>query len=252
VNQGNIPGPRPPVPGDINYNMAALNLDEAASAQTTVDESKIAESKTEEPKLKEAKTEGSKLDKTTTEEPKLSNAEKKKLAKAQKQAKRQARKVEVPGVPSSAAQVLKNDKTKQATNAAPSSSKPQAGNNQRDRSGSVSSSVTPASPQTDQVDKRVAMFKHLYPVQRNDTIVGVSKEVHQAVLAFGLQLSSYEITGSNARCIEMLQVFKPVSLILIPGFLDTSSSSLGHQSVQNPSRQLSRTPLHQPYPISTD
>jgi hypothetical protein len=165
------------------------------------------------PKLDNTKGKGPKLDDTTNEEPKLSNAEKKKLAKAQKQAKRQAQKAEAPGAPGISAQVPKNDKGKEAVIAVPSSSKLQGSSNQSDRGGSVTSSVTHASTQPDENDKRVAMFRHLYPVQRNDTIVGVSKEVHRAVLAFGLQLSSYEITGSNARCIEMLKVLKPVSLI---------------------------------------
>lgn len=216
--------------------------EEPKGDNTTIEESKLDNTKTEESKLEKtmadgskldnAMNEGSKLDNTkgkgakldnsTTEETKLSNAEKKKLAKAQKQAKRQAQKADAPGASAVSIQVPKKGKGKEAVVVVPSSSKLQASSNHSDRGGSVTGSVTQASTQPDENDKRVAMFSHLYPVQRNDTIVGVSKEVHRAVLAFGLQLSSYEITGSNARCIEMLKVLKPVSLVLIPNFLSSS------------------------------
>lgn len=48
------------------------------------------------------------------------------------------------------------------------------------------------------------------PDIRRYTIAGASKEVHPAVLALGLQISSYEVCGSTARCVAMLLAFKAV------------------------------------------
>ena len=59
-------------------------------------------------------------------------------------------------------------------------------------------------------DKRLPFFQHLYGHPRRHTIAGASKDVHPSVLALGLQLSSYEICGSNARCIATLLVLKEV------------------------------------------
>lgn len=57
-------------------------------------------------------------------------------------------------------------------------------------------------------NKQVELFSHLYSQPRRHTSDGVSKDVHPAVLALGFQLSSYEICGSSARCVAMLQAFK--------------------------------------------
>ena len=59
-------------------------------------------------------------------------------------------------------------------------------------------------------DKRVALLEHLYGPPRRTTIAGAAKDIHPSVLALGLQLSSYEICGSNARCVATLLVFKQV------------------------------------------
>lgn len=40
---------------------------------------------------------------------------------------------------------------------------------------------------------------------------GVNKEVHPAVLALGLQMSTFTVCGSNARCVAMLLAFKKVT-----------------------------------------
>lgn len=60
--------------------------------------------------------------------------------------------------------------------------------------------------------KEVGLFGHLYTQPKKYTIENVSKEVHPAVLALGLQMSSYVICGSNARCVAMLLAFKKVLL----------------------------------------
>jgi translation initiation factor eIF-2B subunit delta len=59
-------------------------------------------------------------------------------------------------------------------------------------------------------DKRVALFGHLYGQPRRTTVAGAGKDVHPAVLALGLQMSSYVVCGSNARCVATLLVFKRV------------------------------------------
>lgn len=61
--------------------------------------------------------------------------------------------------------------------------------------------------------KEVGLFGHLYSQPKKTTIENVSKEVHPAVLALGLQMSSYVICGSNARCVAMLLAFKKVPLL---------------------------------------
>ena len=58
--------------------------------------------------------------------------------------------------------------------------------------------------------KEVAMFSHLYGQSRKQTLEGSSREVHTAVLELGLQLSSYVICGSQARCVAMLLALKAV------------------------------------------
>jgi translation initiation factor eIF-2B subunit delta len=53
-------------------------------------------------------------------------------------------------------------------------------------------------------------FGHLYSQPRQYSMVGASKDVHPAVLALGLQYSSYVICGSTARMVAMLLAFKAV------------------------------------------
>jgi len=59
--------------------------------------------------------------------------------------------------------------------------------------------------------KEVAIFSHLYgQSSRKQTLEGSAREVHTAVLELGLQLSSYVICGSQARCVGMLLALKAV------------------------------------------
>ena len=78
---------------------------------------------------------------------------------------------------------------------------------------------TAAVPTSKKDSKRVALFSHLYGTPRRTSIAGAAKDVHPAVLALGLQMSSYTICGSNARCVATLLVFKRVieSYITPPG-----------------------------------
>lgn len=73
-------------------------------------------------------------------------------------------------------------------------------------------SVTSTGQEQKQENKKVALFSHLYGNPRRTSLVGAGKDVHPAVLALGLQMSSYLICGSNARCVATLLVFKKVSI----------------------------------------
>ncbi len=58
--------------------------------------------------------------------------------------------------------------------------------------------------------KEVALFGHLYGHPRRMSVAGAARDIHPAVLALGLQMSSYIICGSNARCVATLFCFKRV------------------------------------------
>lgn len=59
-------------------------------------------------------------------------------------------------------------------------------------------------------NRQVALFGHLYGHDRRTTLDHASKDVHPAVLALGLKMSSYAICGSTARCVAMLLAFRQV------------------------------------------
>lgn len=148
-------------------------------------------------------------------QPKLSGAELKKQKQLEKQAKRAAAKaVSAPVVPKghqrkpSAASLAQAKASKPTTSSQQKPTKPQPGG----PSSSGGKQATKPQKEKKQVEgwpKEIAMFRHL-SIQRRAAIEGATKDVHPAVVAFGLQLSSYEICGSTARCIGMLQCFKVV------------------------------------------
>ncbi|KAI5367727.1 Putative nagB/RpiA transferase, initiation factor 2B-like protein [Septoria linicola] len=79
----------------------------------------------------------------------------------------------------------------------------------RTRCGSQSAPKEPAKKVEKKTEsKNVELFSHLYTQPRRHNIDGASKDVHPAVLALGFQISSYEIAGSSARCVGMLNAFK--------------------------------------------
>lgn len=183
---------------------------------------------------------------TTTAAPKeLSNAEKKKLAKAEKAAKRAAaRDGPDSGTPTpangaaiaqSAAQTAiekgKGPVQPSTQKAGPSQSQPQKQSAPTQASKQRRQSVAVAGIQARELPERlrrgsksgiatadikkgpvkeVAFFSHLYGQPRKHTVEGSAKEVHPAILELGLQLSSYVICGSQARCIAMLLALKCV------------------------------------------
>lgn len=61
--------------------------------------------------------------------------------------------------------------------------------------------------------KGTSLFAHLpqYTAPSpNKLHSGFSIDIHRAILEFGLKQVAGEITGSNARCVAMLEAFKEV------------------------------------------
>ena len=164
-----------------------------------------------------------------TAESKLSGAELKKRQKAEKAARREREKAErvtaggasTGQTASTNAQSGRNDppkkgkpaqqdqKTQQQDKAHP----PRRGSgttpaSQKLAIRSVQSSSPATMPKKDSL-KEVGLFGHLYGQSRRQTLHPTPpKEVHPSVLSLGLQMSSYTICGSNARCVAMLLAFK--------------------------------------------
>lgn len=171
-------------------------------------------------------------------EPKLSGAELKKRAKAEKAAKREREKAERAAQTGQAGSSASGGPQGAGKPDGASGQKQQGGQSQKDgkiqhrRANSQSAHMHPLplrrrgsnvglvkEKEPKKVNKEVGLFGHLYSQPRRDTIEGVSKEVHPAVLALGFQMSSYQVCGSNARCVAMLLAFKKVCLTIsiLPG-----------------------------------
>lgn len=175
------------------------------------------------------------------ETPQLSGAELKKRAKAEKAAKRAAEKAAKPSAPAQQPQ-QKDGRQKSKESKAPAVQQANgeasrgAGAQQQHhkRTGSVNAASLVQRPalgatkrrpsqggpvkevekkKVESKQREVAVFGHLYGQPRRHSIEGAAKEVHPAVLALGLQMSSYVVCGSNARCVAMLLAFKSVSLL---------------------------------------
>lgn len=150
---------------------------------------------------------------------KLSGAELKKLKQQEKAAKRAAQK-EAQGSPapsqsqsqpSTPKQQQSRDKApKNASEKQSQASKPQAPKPHQHAAKARRGSETKKDSPAHAPIKQVRLFSHLYGQPRRHSLVGASKDIHPAVLALGLQISSYEICGSNARCVAMLLAFKSV------------------------------------------
>ncbi|TKA62074.1 hypothetical protein B0A49_10944 [Cryomyces minteri] len=173
-------------------------------------------------------------DSATNTEHKLSGAELKKKQKAEKAARRAQAKAGEPEAGPGGGNATLNaqgqgegpKKSKQSQQEQRAQGKPgQDSRIQHKSSGSTASSAPRpvalrrrpsqsggASKEPKKSDKEVGLFRHLYGQPRRYSIEGASKEVHPAVLALGLQMSSYVVCGSNARCVAMLLAFKSAIL----------------------------------------
>lgn len=149
---------------------------------------------------------------------KPNNAELKKQKKAEKAAKRAQNKDAQTSVPDTKGQAPRPE---QSSSVSASSSKrgpasDAQGQKHASKGQQVSAKQTPSASAAKVPTKApsepapVSLFAHLYGQPRRHTLEGAAKEVHPAVLALGLQMSSYEICGSNARCVAMLLAFKKV------------------------------------------
>lgn len=156
---------------------------------------------------------------TTT--PKLSNAELKKQAKAEKAARRAQTVSKKAGASSS-----QDSKANEATLAAAEGARPKHDlvrnvREQHRRTGSnaadtrhlairgISAAGVTATEAPKVEDKTVDLFRHLHKA-RTTSIARANKDVHPAVLALGMQMSSYTICGSCARLVATLQALKQV------------------------------------------
>lgn len=95
-------------------------------------------------------------------------------------------------------------------------------------------------------DKNVALFGHLYSQPRCTTLAQANKDVHPAVLALGLKLSSYSICGSTARCVAMLLCFKR----LIESYTTPPGHALSRHLVSQLSPQIEYLVACRPLAIS--
>jgi translation initiation factor eIF-2B subunit delta len=136
--------------------------------------------------------------------------------KAEKQARRAAEKGATSGGPqkdSQAAIPARPIISHQASdkNSTPPTEKPSS--RAHKRSPSAQHLPIPSRPEVLPVveSKAIPLFEHLHEQTRRLSITGSSKDAHPAVVALGLQMSNYEICGSNARCVAMLLAFKQVS-----------------------------------------
>lgn len=142
---------------------------------------------------------------------KLSPAELKKQKAAEKQARRAQSKGSGPapnqnGPPSKASQKQQKD-LKQPTKDDKARPLPV----RRRPSQSNVLAVQPSKKDAKRDSKQIGLFfGHLFNQPRQHSMVGASKDVHPAVLALGLQYSSYTICGSTARMVAMLLAFKAV------------------------------------------
>lgn len=154
---------------------------------------------------------------TPTETPKLSGAELKKQAKAEKAARRAQALADKQGgtavpAPAPPGQMQKTDGAKGAKGQQKRPALTAVDSRNMPMRGGPPQSAPVAQPPPKE-DKTVEFFRHLYKPRRT-TIAGAGKEVHPAVQALGLQMSSYTICGSCARLVATLQAFKRVSFCI--------------------------------------
>ena len=159
-----------------------------------------------------------------TGEGELSGRDKKLKAKAEKQAKRAQDKQQRQGQPivnpPGANQTERSNNIPRRRGSTAAQNVSAAQGPQHRRTGSTNQRVLPlrptdaqaasSTPEPKKEEKKVALFDHLYGQPRRTTLAGAGKDIHPAILALGLQISSYVICGSNARCVAMLLAFKQV------------------------------------------
>lgn len=142
---------------------------------------------------------------------KLSPAELKKQKQAEKQAKRAQAKSSGSGPPQQQASPKEGPKSQKDSKQPPKDDKSRPLPIRRRPSQSNATTVKEPERKPKKEAKQAGLFfGHLYSQPKQQSLVGASKDVHPAVLALGLQYSSYAICGSTARMVALLLVFKAV------------------------------------------
>lgn len=149
---------------------------------------------------------------------KPSAAELKKQKQAEKQARRAQQKASGPPAPTPQKGPLAKEAQKPQKDAKPATkddkSRPLPVRRRPSQSGAPvvkDPSAKKEKEQKQQKPKQLGLFfGHLSSQPRQHSMVGATKEVHPAILALGLQYSSYVICGSTARMVSMLLAFKAV------------------------------------------
>ncbi|KAF1847158.1 nagb/rpia/CoA transferase-like protein [Cucurbitaria berberidis CBS 394.84] len=147
----------------------------------------------------------------TNEPKKLSPAELKKQKQAEKQAKRAQAKAASNTPSQQQGPPKESQKQQKDSKQAPRDDKSRPLPTRRRPSQSNVPLVKEPEKKPKKETKQAGLFfGHLYSQPKQQSLVGASKDVHPAVLALGLQYSSYAICGSTARMVAMLLVFKAV------------------------------------------
>jgi translation initiation factor eIF-2B subunit delta len=143
--------------------------------------------------------------------PKLSPAELKKQAKAEKQARRAQAKAVDPAPKPQSGPSKEGQKQQRDSKQAPKEDKSRPLPTRRRPSQSNVPVVKEPEKKPKKEPKQAGLFfGHLYSQPKQQSMNGASKDVHPAILALGLQYSSYAICGSTARMVAMLLAFKAV------------------------------------------
>jgi translation initiation factor eIF-2B subunit delta len=142
---------------------------------------------------------------------KLTPAELKKQAKAEKQARRAQAKAADPASKPPAGPSKEGQKPQKDSKQAPKDDKSRPLPTRRRPSQSNVPVVKEPEKKPKKEPKQAGLFfGHLYSQPKQQSMNGASKDVHPAILALGLQYSSYAICGSTARMVSMLLAFKAV------------------------------------------
>ncbi|KAF2826035.1 nagb/rpia/CoA transferase-like protein [Ophiobolus disseminans] len=148
---------------------------------------------------------------TTNNPQKLSPAELKKKAKAEKQARRAQVKAADPTPKPQSGPSKDGQKQQRDSKQAPKDDKSRPLPNRRRPSQSNVPVVKEPEKKAKKESKQAGLFfGHLYSQPKQQSMSGASKDIHPAILALGLQYSSYAICGSTARMVAMLLAFKAV------------------------------------------
>jgi len=147
-------------------------------------------------------------------ETKLTPKQQKEQKKAEKQARRAADKAAAGAAPARKPEpVAGGDKKGKPQQGAKSpSAEKKGGKAEKTDKGSGATTVARVSQAAAEMapKKEIPLFRHLESPGRKVNVTESHKDVHPAILALGLQMASYDICGSSARCVATLLAFKRV------------------------------------------